>query len=162
MNLGDSQINCSININIQGLKARVQLVDLVDPQQDPRKALGLRSNNTPYDIQHNNISHLWDILFSLIISLNIHLQKHLYFCGSWSRVACSVLTNHHHNHGHLLTGQGSMRQPLNPAFCNPFCANHLSSKWIDDGGNTPLWPSQCCHLTVIQLRRSLLPGDGED
>lgn len=33
----------------------------------------------------------------------------------------------------------------------PFCVNHLSSKWIDRGGNTSLEPCWCSRLTVIQL-----------
>lgn len=40
--------------------------------------------------------------------------------------------------GHLLTG--SDRQTLSPHFCKPFCAKHLSFKWIDDKANTSLWP----------------------
>lgn len=45
---------------------------------------------------------------------------------------------------------------------NLFCEHRLSSKWIDRGGNTSLEPCWCSLLTVIQLRRSLLPGDRKD
>lgn len=40
-----------------------------------------------------------------------------------------------------------------------FCENHLSSKWIDRGGNTSPEPHSCSCLTVIQLQHSWLPGD---
>lgn len=40
------------------LKARVDVVDLSDPEQGPCKALGLPLNNTPFDIQCNNSFHL--------------------------------------------------------------------------------------------------------